>query len=236
MELTTTIKRRAGLAIENTYTDYTKEGGVADLESKLAKAHEGCSKYIFNLAAFIVKQSDDLKDGVAQFTAVCAYAETQLKEKHKIESVKDALPVWGVYKSNILRGMRLGLDPQEFDSEGAFRAATMEEVRAAVVPENEGVLDVGEPLPPVEPHTLGIDEAEQMMESSTIVEPLKALIARLVVESEFIRRGKTAEAARILTAALDALHKLVDHRRIRDAATREALGAPALTSSAVGHA
>jgi hypothetical protein len=232
MELNALMKRRAGLAIENTYTEYSKEGGVADLEARLAKAHEGCSKHIFNLATFIVSKSDDLADATAQFAAVCVYAEAQLKEKHQIENVKDALPVWGVYKSNILRGMKLGLDPTDHATEGAFRAATMDEVRArgpqAVETEDEEVVDIGEPvLPiPVEPHTVNIEEAEMIVEASTIVEPLKGLVARLVVETEYIRPDKTKEAARILSQAIDALHRLVDVRKIEDAATREALHAP----------
>jgi hypothetical protein len=237
MELNAVMKRRAGLAIENTYSDYRKEGGVADLETKLAKAHEGCSKHIFNLAGFVTKQADDVSDGAKQFAAVCVYAEAQLKEKHDIENVKDALPVWGVYKSNILRGMRLGLDPSSFDSEGAFRAATMEEVRAKgpqlVKTEDE---DEDDEIPhitmrPSEPRTVNIEQAEMMVESSTIIEPLKALVARLVVETEYIRKGREREAVRILTECVDALHALVDQRKIRDAATKEALVAPAALSA-----
>ena len=232
MELNATMKRRAGLAIENTYSEYRKEGGIADLEVRLAKAHEGCSKHIFNLCAFVVKQADDLSDGTKQFAAVCVYAEAQLKEKHQIENVKDALPVWGVYKSNLLRGLRLGLDPSSFDSEGAFRAATMEEVRAkgpTLVTEDEDDEDDTPHITmrPSEPRTVNIEQAEMMVESSTIIAPLKALVARLVVETEYIKRGKEREAVRILTEAVDALHALVDQRKIRDAATKEALELPA---------
>lgn len=237
MELNAVMKRRAGLAIENTYSEYRKEGGVADLETKLAKAHEGCSKHIFNLAGFVVKQADDVSDGAKQFAAVCVYAEAQLKEKHQIENVKDALPVWGVYKSNILRGMRLGLDPSSFDSEGAFRAATMEEVRAKgpQLATRDGDEVEDEPaitLRPSEPKTVNIEQAELMVESSTIIAPLKALVARLVVETEYIKRGKEREAVRILTEAVDALHALIDQRKIRDAATKEALAElPAVASA-----
>lgn len=233
MELNATMKRRAGLAIENTYSEYRKDGGVADLEKKLEAAHGSCSKHIFNLCSFVVKQADDLSDGTKQFAAVCVYAEAQLKEKHQIENVKDALPVWGVYKSNLLRGMRLGLDPSSFDSEGAFRAATMDEVRSRGpqlvdrdVDETEEDEGPQITMRPSAPQTVNIEQAEMLVESSTIIAPLKALVARLVVETEYIRKGKEREAVRILTEAVDALHALVDQRKIRDAATKEALELP----------
>ncbi|HEY3496498.1 MAG TPA: hypothetical protein VGK73_17485, partial [Polyangiaceae bacterium] len=78
-------------------------------------------------------------------------------------------------------------------------------------------------LQPSKPRVINIEDAELMVGSSTIIAPLKALVARLVVESEYIRRGKEQEAVRILTECVDALHALVDQRRIRDAATKEAL-------------
>jgi hypothetical protein len=229
MELAMPARRRAGLAIENTHKAYSKPGGIKDLESKLEGAHKTCSSHIFNLAQFATEESDDMAGAAAYFGVLCDFAETQYKTKHKVENLREALPVWATYKSNILRAMKSGLDPNHYGSEYDLRKAHQElkepQERTPRVP--QGPL-APEPQterrsPPEKPQPMVVDRVEEWVGTTTIRPTMQVLISRLIVEAEYVRKGKEGEAERILREAVEALAKLVDKRRIRDEATKAAL-------------
>src|SRR5262245_9436235 len=110
-ELTATEKRRAGTAIEYTFREYTKDGGLRELQTKTDNADQTCATHIYSLAQFAVKNVKGLAAATERFQEMCGYAETGYKDKHEVQNLKDVLPVWSVYKSNIVRGMKLGLSP-----------------------------------------------------------------------------------------------------------------------------
>src|SRR5690606_14490578 len=112
--LTSQAKRRAALAIENTRKAY----------EELEAVEQKCSSYIFGLAQFAAETCPKKKQPAELFGALCAYAEVQYKERFNVVNLKEALPVWSVYKSNILAGMRLGLNPKDYSSEWELRKAT----------------------------------------------------------------------------------------------------------------
>jgi hypothetical protein len=68
------------------------------------------------------------------FSALCAYAEdtfrARLKESGEPTSLKESIPVWAVFKSRILRGMRMGLNPAEFKNEFGMVKAVSEKIQA----------------------------------------------------------------------------------------------------------
>lgn len=224
--LTVPARRRAGLAIENTHKEYTKPNGLRALEQRIEEAQVKCSQHIFELAKFAFRT-----DGIEpeeHFTDLCSFAEDQFKKRHKVDNVKDVLPVWAVFKSNINRGIKQGLDPNGFKTEWEFRKATMEEIRET----NGGNAGGGESEPQTRtprqtqgsrPTPVNVPDVEEWVGSTTIHSSLQVLVARLVVEAEYIRKGRGKEAENILREAIGALSKLIDKRKIKDAATRAAL-------------
>lgn len=221
-------RRLAVTAIQRTHKDYTKPNGLRDLEARIEQETVKCSKHIFGLARYAFENSED---PIEMFTDLCAYAEEQFKTRHNVENVKDVLPVWAVFKSNINRGLRADLDPRQFDTEWDFRKATMDQVRGN---NGNGTADkstraprtpttIREPEVPEMPVPAVADRVEDWVESTTIHNTLKFLVTRLVIEAEYVKKGKEKEAEKILREAIGALHRLVDRKRITDEATKAAL-------------
>lgn len=221
MQLTAVEKRRAGTAIEYTFRDYTREGGLRELQEKTTEADQSCAGHIYSLALFATKQSKNLDAAATRFGEMCDYAEAGYKKKHEVENLKDVLPVWSVYKSNILRGMKLGLDPADFDSEGAYRLAVGESLRAAV---HAVATPVERTTPARQDSRLTAEDADDLLDSTNIQEGLRAQVAKLVIEAEYVKRGKEKEAEAIVATAVEALSTLIDRRRM-DKPTRTAISA-----------
>lgn len=212
--LTIPARRRAGLAIENTHKQYSKPGGLAELEDKLEQSREKCSQYIYGLARFAF--ADKAHTEPAQmFSDMCAYAEEQFKARHGVDNVKDVLPIWSVFKSNIKRGIRAGLNPTDHTTEWEFRKATQN----TMVDEATGE--------PAKKETnngmIRVPEVRTWLDRTSIDNRLKTLLAKLVVEVEYINKKSNTEAEEVLKEAVSALSKLVDLRRIKDEPTRNAM-------------
>lgn len=220
MELTAVEKRRAGTAIEYTFREYTKDGGLREVQTKANEAEQSCAAHIYSLAQFAVKQTKKLEEAMERFSEMCAYAETSYKEKHQVENLKDVLPVWAVYKSNIIRGMKLGLSPVDHATEGAFRTAVGESLRQAT-------RDVATPVARSDANKqdtrLTVEDADDLLDSTNIHEGLRELVAKLMIEAEYVRKGREADAEAIIRKAVDELSELVDRRRITHKPTRTAI-------------
>lgn len=225
MQLTAVEKRRAGTAIEYTFRDYTRDGGLRELQEKTNEADQSCAGHIYSLALFSTKQSKNLEDAAVRFGDMCDYAEAGYKKKHEVENLKDVLPVWSVYKSNILRGMRLGLNPAEHATEGAFRTAVGESLRQAVRASTDEVDTAASGSKQDTRLTMG--DADDLLDSTNIHEGLRALVAKLMIEAEYVKRGREAEAEAIVQRAVEELGELVDRRRITHKPTRSAISTSA---------
>lgn len=236
--LSTAARRRAGLAIENTHKEYTKEGGLRDREKEKSEAEQKCSTYIFGLAQFAAQNRPKSVSTEDMFATLCKYAESQFKDKHNVTNVEDALPVWKVFKSNINRGLRAGLDPKKFETEWEFRKATAESAGVNIgarTPSHKGPIERTERVngngeaasvaAPATPRPAIVESAEEMLETTTIRPNLRERLARLVVQAEYVKPGAEDEAEKILDEAFRKLATLIDRRRIRDSATKEALRA-----------
>src|SRR5688572_17697257 len=139
VKLTRGAKIRAVRAIESVHTTYDEKDGLRELIAKAETKQVVISTHVHGLAVFAVRQEKDVERGTALFLAMCTYAEEAYKTKHEVTDLEKAIPVWKVYKSNILAAMRLGLNPAEFEGEYALRKAKDERIRKTVV-------DVGEPV------------------------------------------------------------------------------------------
>lgn len=222
MELTATEKRRAGTAIEYTFREYSREGGLKELQTKAGEAEQSCSAHIYSLAQFAVKNSKNLSTATEKFQEMCSYAEAGYKDKHGVANLKDVLPVWSVYKSNIIRGMKLGLSPLDHETEGAFRIAVGECLRQAA---GSSTGDVDRTEPAKQDTRLTVEDADDLLDNTNIHEGLRQLVAQLMIEAEYVRRGREEQAQAIVRKAVAELAELVDRRRITHKPTRTALSA-----------
>jgi hypothetical protein len=62
----------------------------------------------------------------AYFKELCKHSEAHAKEAHAVDNLKDLLPCWSVFKSEINRAIEGGLDPKDFNSYSALKAARVE--------------------------------------------------------------------------------------------------------------
>lgn len=222
MNLSPVEKRRASTAIEYTFRDYTKEGGLKELQTKVDQLEQGCAGHIYSLAQFAVKQTKTLAAACERFLEMCEHAEGVYKEKHEVKNLKDVLPVWSVYKSNILRGMRLDMSPLDHATEGAFRIAVGEVLRQTTTAGAAGVDSTSESK---QDTRLTVDDADDLLDDANIHEGLRKLVARLMLEAAYVKIGREQEAEAIVQRAVNELHELVDRRRITHKPTRTALTA-----------
>lgn len=232
--MVTAAKQRAAGAIENCWKAYYDEdSGLKLREQQLATAGARASSYIYGLAQFAVEVCPKKYRPDDVFDAMCAYAEAKLKEKHDVQNLKDALPCWATYKSNIMGGLRAGLDPHEFPTEWEFRKAGME-ARLSVIDTKNAVEDrrlvTESPRADSQvtklPTRLHIEPVRKFMRATSIASPLKLVLAQIMVEADYVKKGKEHEAEEILNTAHEALLELVDKRRIKDDATRLAIAPP----------
>lgn len=192
-------KVRAARAIEEVHLAYYAKGGIRDLEDKLAEQRGAAARHIFSLAQYASEHTSDLDETMALFIAMCAYAEQKYKAMHDVLNLKEALPTWAVFKSNILRGIReYGLDPLEYRSEGAFRVAMLK-------------MQERQSLPP--PHR-GPAALDAMLASAIPSTSVRSLLSQLIIETAAVRRSKQQEAEEILREAMSRLRPMLDRRKI----------------------
>jgi hypothetical protein len=217
-EITTNLKpgaRKVALrAIEDVHLAYYEKGGIRDTAQQLEGQLEGAAKVVFNLAVYASKQAPELPDAMRLFLDMCEYAEGQYKVQHEVENLRDALPTWAQYKTNVLRGMRLGLNPGEHKTEKVFRSKTME-----LISRSRNVLDSPDATqregPGPEPAMRTEEEIKDFVESTVIPDTLKQLVEQVVFAVEIIRPARVPQAEEILREAWQKLDSLVDRRRLK---------------------
>jgi hypothetical protein len=235
IELVDIAKRRAVSTIEKVWEAYhDPKDGLKLREEQAAVAGAKVSSHIFRLAQFAQDNCPRRYRPYEVFAAMCSYAEGTLKASHNVENLKNALPCWATYKTNILNGMQAGLDANEYKTEWEFRKATMEtkfsliDTKEAVAqrqfakgPEDAriGAADEVTKLPT----RLRIEPARKFFRATSIANSLKLLLAQLVVEADYVKKGYEEEAEAILREARAKLAALVDKRKIKDPATRLAI-------------
>jgi hypothetical protein len=208
------LKASAVRAITQFDEDYHAEGGAAELEQQLVEVRDSLAGRIYRLALAARKQAKNLEQTQVLFKDACAFAETRFKQQHDIVNVSQRIPAWAQFKSRILRAMRHGLDPNKFKSERMLREALSERLSS----------DSTAPAPaPQGPQ--GPEQVASWLESTGVHSTMRMTLSRLVVAAEYIRPTSRKKAEAILAGAAKELSKLVDQRKIREDATREALDA-----------
>lgn len=232
-------RKRAESAIDQTHSAYHAQGGLKQTLGVLETQETGASSHIYGLATFASRQCQGaIEEALALFASMCTHAETKYKATWDIVNLKDELPIWSVFKSNINRGMRLGLDPCNWSTERAYRGAVAAKVREALLGKDEDRAKPGgargEPAV-IEAEVVGaaprlegkvtMAEVTEMLSETSILSGLQVLVSRLITESAYIRKGAEEQAREIIQSASDQLNQLIDRRRITDEATRSLIAA-----------
>jgi hypothetical protein len=208
-------RKRAEAAIENVHLAYYEKGGIRDTVSQLEGQLETASRHVFGLAQYAAQQHpDDLKVAAQLYVELCEYAEQAYKRTHEVENLREALPTWATYKSNVLRGLKAGLNPLEHKSEKVFRSKSME-----LISRSRNTLAGPEP-PDGEaragpPRMMQEDEVVDMVGTTAIPDTLKQLVAQVVYAAEIVNIRKLDQAEEILREAWQKLGALTDRRKLK---------------------
>lgn len=229
--LSRAAKTRAVKAIDEIHRAYFVKGGIRDTTDKLRTQVESASSHIYALAVFATKQTANLEQAIVLFSAMCVFAEDHYKKEHEVENLKDALPTWAVFKSNILGSVRMGLSPLDYATEYELRQARMGKIREAAG--TLGTSGTSAATPPTAsttvtplqrareaPGPVGIDEIGQWLGATGIHDSLRVLLAQVILNVEYIKRTGVGDAEAILRDASDKLFGLADKRKLK-AATAE---------------
>lgn len=211
-DLSRAAKTRAARAIEAVHRAYHEPGGLKESIMKVQEQNTAVSQHIFDLAVYASESTMTSELARAQFVTMCEYAEAKYKTAHNVDNLKDVLPVWAVYKSGILRGVKLGLKPPDYKTEYDYRRAVMEKVRAELP-------GPAAPAASVErtsavPGPVDLSEIEQWLGSTAIHDTLRTLLARVILSVEFLKPRSVTKAEAILRKACDDLAPAVDQRKL----------------------
>lgn len=224
LELTPATKRAASTAIEAMHAAFNAKGGLSETLQRAESQSMGVSSHIYGLARSAAKRGIDMDGTIGYFVLTCVYAESVYKQRHGVENLKDALPVWNVFKSNILRGMRLGLSVLDSPNEKAFRTRALERVaqdRTSIGPpgggmehpEEDGTPTTATGRPRAGPKVpVSMAEIEGYVETTTVREQLKTLVAQVVWSAEHIKSTRVTQAEEILREAWQKLGPLLTKR------------------------
>jgi hypothetical protein len=207
IKLSPVAKRKGIEAIDATYK---LQGELTSLANTLEDRTVTASEHIYGLARWAMGEHRDPAQGVQLFSAICADAEATLKARLGVDNLKKALPVWSVFKSNVMRGLRLGLDVNEYKTEWQFREAVREHVNA----------NRTEP----EPKTATAEDMTEFLGSTTIAAPLQFLLTQINLEAEYVKPANVKKAQELMRTFAEDLRALIDVRRIQDDATKQLLG------------
>lgn len=220
-------KQRAARAIENVHLAYYEKGGIREAEEQLESKRESAASHIYALAQYAAKTEKKRADQIALFLGMCKYAEERYKEEHDVTDLKDALPTWAVYKSNILRGVRqLELDPAEYRTERQFRTALLEKAKTVTPPATRKPAQRAEPRgteldqaarPPVAregPDEKTPEDIDEFLAVTVHHDSLRVLLGQVLFEVENIQSDKVKDAEKILRRTMNELAPLVDQRKV----------------------
>lgn len=209
--LNASAQRMSARAIENVHLAYYEKDGIRDNVTAIETKLRSVGQNVFALARHAAKVHPKLEDAEVMFLAMCEYAEQGYKTEHRVENLREALPTWATLKSNVLRGLRAGLNPLEHRTEKIFRSRTMEQVsRAQTRPRPGQARITGPPTKPLEPEAI-----TEVLAETAVPDSLKQLVAQVVYAVEVVNVRKIEQAEEVLREAWQKLGALTDQRKIR---------------------
>lgn len=204
-------RRLAAKAIESVHLAYYEKGGIRDTAATLTTQLESASVHVYAIAKFAAKAESSLEEAGSLFIEMCDYAETEYKREHDVENLREALPTWATYKSNVLRGLRAGLSPLDFKTEKVYRSKTMEKVSKARLTTIDTTPSDADDSPRMQTE----EEVTELVASTGIPDVLQQLVASVVYAAEIVNSRKLAQAEEILREAWQKLGALTDKRKLK---------------------
>lgn len=176
--LSRTDKARAMRAINNVHRIFYSQRGTPRDDATAVQQRSGrIAEQVFALAVHACRQS--ATEACELFERLCAYAEGRYKREHNAESIADSLPVWRVYKINILHALRLKLRPTDYTCEHALRQAARGAAIGSADSERAELVAMAANRRPLE-----LDQLTQLLGASTKTELTRRHLLRVLLTIE----------------------------------------------------
>jgi ribosomal protein S7 len=202
VSLSDVARRKALRAIEDVHAAYYDKGGIRDTAKQLEGQVNSTARVVYSLAVYASSQCETLDEAAELFRSMCAFAEAEYKQQHDVDNLREALPTWATYKSNVLRGVtQYQLDPVDYRSERQFRIA-VDTKRGTARQQRE------------QPELKDPEAIDSFLEMTAIRSSLRPHVTALVHLAEVVSRGKTHDAAEVLKEATDRLTPLIDQEKL----------------------
>ena len=177
---------------------YAKDGLMARQQA-LDESALGASAIIVGLAKEARKA--DKSNTLAYFLAYCSAAEAVIKERGKSENVKDICPHWPVFKSNIKKAIKKGVDVAKHDTLNAITEARKELARAEAAPESseqtEAVRKEDQPMNDVLKGLMEVYQSATEAERAVLLTDLQGILEHhKTAQSEQARDAKPMKAGK----------------------------------------
>lgn len=185
------LKAAAWKAIKAMYDDYHGPGGLRAKEEELHAAADKSSERLMNLAHMAAKLSKNRGVQIGQYRLATELAEERLKQAHEITNLKDperGLKSWAVQKSNILRGMKMGVNVLDYRSEYEYRKAVLDKVQAQLLPPAK-VPAIGH----LSDGTLSPADLQAVFAGTGVYHSFVAPLAAITRDAERVKRGKNVQ-------------------------------------------
>lgn len=210
-------RRLAAKAIESVHLAYYEKGGIRDTAATLTTQLLSAGQHVFALAKHAAKaHPKSIEKAASMFADMCEYAEQTYKTEHDVENLREALPTWATFKSNVLRGLRAGLNPLEHKTEKVYRSKTMELVsRTRTHTGDEAASADSGARAGSAPRMQTEEDIESMVSTTAIPDTLKQLVAQVVYAAEVVNIRRIVQAEEILREAWQKLGALTDKRKLK---------------------
>lgn len=210
-------RRLAAKAIESVHLAYYEKGGIRDTAAALTGQLLSAGQHVFALARHAAKENPkSIEQAASMFADMCEYAEQTYKSEHDVDNLREALPTWATYKSNVLRGLRAGLNPLEHKTEKVYRSKTMELVsRTRTHTGDEAASADSGARAGSAPRMQTEQELVGMVSTTAIPDTLKQLVAQVVYAAEVVNVRRIEQAEEILREAWQKLGALTDKRKLK---------------------
>lgn len=187
--------KQAGKIANDIYSAFWKKGGLSDIQAQASAALDTLSAKFHWFATTAAEcGKGNVAVTLAVFDSLTKAGETALKAKAKADGdespVKEILPSWPVLKSYARQGIAAGLNPAEYESAGAMRAA---------IPKKDKGAQAGKGKP---------DKAHNITLSAKLA-PVMEAVAKLLAT---MSADQQDEAAEVLIGVIPALQNVITHK------------------------
>jgi hypothetical protein len=206
-ELDPALKAAAWKAIKAMWDDYHGADGLHAKAQELHAAVEKSSERLMQLAHMAAQLSKHRGVQIGQYRLATEAAEERLKQVHDITNLKDperGLNSWAVQKSNILRGMKLGVPVLEYKTEYEYRKAVQAKAMAQLPPPV--------PVPQIgrtKDGDLKLSDLQELFATTGIHSALVGPFAKMVHDAEQAKRPQLKAVEKLFQETMERLYTIL---------------------------